>query len=88
MIEKSCRCGKSKKNFKMDIGPFYIDECCIEAGYDDLGNLKKKAEDQKEIANEEVKVQEQEVAQAEAPKEEKSKRRSKKKVEEDKASEE
>lgn len=38
MFLKECRCGKSKKNFKMDIGPFYIDECCSEAGYDCQGN--------------------------------------------------
>lgn len=42
MYEKTCRCGKSKKNFKVDIGPFYVDECCLEAGYDEAGNLKKK----------------------------------------------
>jgi hypothetical protein len=39
MIEKSCACGKSKKNFKMDIGPFYVADCCKDAGYDDLGRL-------------------------------------------------
>lgn len=38
MIEKTCRCGKTKKNFKIDIGPFFIDQCCTEAGYDHLGN--------------------------------------------------
>lgn len=38
MIEKTCRCGKSKKNFNVDIGPFFIAECCTEAGYDHLGN--------------------------------------------------
>lgn len=45
MIEKTCRCGKTKKNFKVDIGPFFVDECCIEAGYDEVGNLKKKPMD-------------------------------------------
>lgn len=49
MIEKPCRCGKSKKNFRIDIGPFFIGECCIEAGYDDMGNLIKKAESKPEI---------------------------------------
>ncbi len=39
MILKSCVCGASKKNFKMDIGPFYVGECCKDAGYDDLGRL-------------------------------------------------
>ena len=38
MKEKSCRCGASKKRFKIDIGPFYVGECCLNAGYDDLGN--------------------------------------------------
>jgi hypothetical protein len=38
MYEKSCRCGASKKNFKIDIGPFYIAECCKKAGFDHLGN--------------------------------------------------
>lgn len=42
MIEKTCRCGKTKKNFKIDIGPFFVDECCLEAGYDEVGNLVKK----------------------------------------------
>lgn len=45
MIEKTCRCGKTKKNFVIDIGPFFIEECCIEAGYDHLGNKKIAAED-------------------------------------------
>lgn len=39
MIEKSCRCGKIKKNFQIDIGPFFIAECCTEAGYNHLGEL-------------------------------------------------
>lgn len=42
MIEKTCRCGKTKKNFKIDIGPFFVDECCLEAGYDEVGNRVKK----------------------------------------------
>ena len=41
MKEKSCRCGKSKKNFKMDIGPFYVGDCCLESGFDGLGNSKR-----------------------------------------------
>lgn len=40
MQEKSCRCGASKKRFKIDIGPFYVDSCCLAAGFDDLGNPK------------------------------------------------
>lgn len=42
MYEKTCRCGTSKKNFKIDIGPFFIGECCTEAGYDEYG--KKSVE--------------------------------------------
>ena len=42
MYLKTCRCGKSQKNFKVDIGEFYVEECCIEAGYDELGNLKEQ----------------------------------------------
>lgn len=45
MLEKTCRCGKTKKNFVIDIGPFFIEECCIEAGFDHLGNKKITAED-------------------------------------------
>lgn len=41
MTEKSCRCGASKKRFKMDIGPFFIAECCEDAGFDNLGNRKE-----------------------------------------------
>ncbi len=45
MFEKSCRCGKTKKNFKVDIGEFFIDECCTEAGYDHLGKRAVDVED-------------------------------------------
>jgi len=37
MFKVKCRCAKSEKNFKFEIGPFYMDECCKSAGYDDLG---------------------------------------------------
>lgn len=37
MIEITCRCGKSKKTFKHNIGPYYVDECCLAEGYDELG---------------------------------------------------
>jgi uncharacterized membrane protein YqiK len=43
MFEKTCRCGKSKKNFKIDIGDFFVDDCCLEAGYNELGELVKKS---------------------------------------------
>lgn len=45
MFEKSCRCGKTKKNFKVDIGEFFINDCCTEAGYDHLGKKAIDAED-------------------------------------------
>lgn len=32
-----CRCGKRTKFFKYLELEFYIDECCIEAGYDEQG---------------------------------------------------
>lgn len=50
MIEKSCRCGKIKKNFFMDIGPFFIGDCCIEAGYDHKGNLVKELEAEQKVS--------------------------------------
>lgn len=59
MLEKTCRCGKTKKNFVIDIGPFFIEECCIEAGFDHLGNKKITAED--------VGLTESEVADATNP---------------------
>lgn len=40
MFKKKCVCGIANKNFKYDIGEFYVDECCKSAGYDDLGNRK------------------------------------------------
>lgn len=46
MIEKPCRCGAIKKNFQIDIGPFFIYDCCVEAGYDHMGN---KAEEAKSV---------------------------------------
>ena len=39
---KPCACGSSQKDFKIDIGPFYVDECCLANGYDELGNKIKK----------------------------------------------
>ena len=42
MFKKKCRCGTTEKNFKMDIGPFFINECCEKAGFDEKG---LKAED-------------------------------------------
>jgi hypothetical protein len=39
MFYKKCRCGKTGRNFMKDIGEFYIEDCCTEAGYDYKGNL-------------------------------------------------
>lgn len=44
MFKKNCACGKANKNFKYDIGTFYVDECCKAAGYDDLGQRKSSGE--------------------------------------------
>lgn len=33
-----CRCGAQTQNFKNNIGPFFIAECCKAKGYDALGN--------------------------------------------------
>lgn len=41
MFLVKCKCGKSQKNFKFNIGEFFIDECCEKAGFDHKGNLKK-----------------------------------------------
>lgn len=30
MFKKTCKCGKSEKNFKFDIGPCFEGDCCIE----------------------------------------------------------
>ncbi len=52
MFEKSCRCGKSKMNFKIDIGPFYVTDCCEAEGYDAEGNkaLKELTDEEKDLA--------------------------------------
>jgi hypothetical protein len=61
MIEISCRCGASKKRFNINIGPFYIAECCEEAGYDHLGNRK-------DVAPESLGLTEQDAAEVESAK--------------------
>lgn len=35
-----CRCGANARQFKTNIGEFYIEECCAEAGFDHLGRSK------------------------------------------------
>jgi len=52
MVEVTCKCGKTKKNFKFDVGSF-VDECCVEAGYDELGNRVKKPLDTTGLPSEE-----------------------------------
>lgn len=48
MIKIKCRCGKSEKSFKKEIGPFYIDECCEKAGFDEFGKLPEDYEQDEE----------------------------------------
>ena len=50
MFKKKCRCGKTSKNFKKDIGPFFINECCEEAGFDAFG--RKEGEIVEEVLEE------------------------------------
>jgi len=50
MFLKSCVCGKTSKNFKFDIGPFFVTDCCEEAGYDCKGVLKEpKVEEKQQV---------------------------------------
>lgn len=36
-----CACGATQKQFANDIGPFFVNECCTKAGYDELGKKSK-----------------------------------------------
>ncbi len=45
MFSVKCRCGKSEKTFQNDVGPFFIAECCEEAGYDHMGVMTKSDEE-------------------------------------------
>ncbi len=63
MYQKECRCGKSKKQFKADIGPFFINGCCKLAGYDiygkkgeGSGEAEKKAEAENQAAEDKKKA--------------------------------
>lgn len=49
MYQISCRCGASKKNFKFNIGDFYIEECCEKAGYDVFGQKKAEGMSEEEL---------------------------------------
>ena len=40
MYKKKCRCEATEKNFKFDIGEFFVNECCEKAGYDEKGKLE------------------------------------------------
>lgn len=64
-MQKPCRCGKTNKNFKIDIGPFFVNDCCLEAGFDGLGNEVRK----------EVPAKSQSPKIEEAPEKPKQKRR-------------
>lgn len=57
MFKKQCRCGAIEKSFKIDIGPFFISECCEKAGYDEKGQL----------IGEDGEIVEDEVQEPEAP---------------------
>lgn len=48
MFLKTCKCGKSQKNFKIDIGEFFINDCCLLEGYDHLGKKEGEIEEVKE----------------------------------------
>lgn len=54
MFEKPCRCGKTKKRFKKDIGPFFINQCCRDAGYDNRGELVEAPKEQASVEKESV----------------------------------
>lgn len=41
MYEIQCACKKSKKNFKFEIGSFFINDCCEKSGYDEFGKTKE-----------------------------------------------
>lgn len=45
MFKKSCFCGERTKNFKVDIGPAYMDVCCKAKGYNVNGKLDSEAQD-------------------------------------------
>lgn len=50
MHKIKCRCGASEKTFKFDIGPFFMNECCEKAGYDEKGELKDGVDLKDELA--------------------------------------
>ncbi len=41
MYAIKCRCGAQTKNFKHNIGAFYMDRCCEDAGYNSEGVMTK-----------------------------------------------
>ena len=51
MFKRKCACGETEKSFKIDIGPFFVNECCEQAGYDVYGKTEadyKKEENEQE----------------------------------------
>jgi hypothetical protein len=54
MFSKRCACGIATKNFHRDIGDFYVDECCLAAGYDELGKLKNPTPEVKSSVTDKV----------------------------------
>lgn len=66
MFKKRCRCGKTEKNFKIDIGPFFVTDCCEEEGFDCFGKKKEDYQEEKELQEESKQEEpEQEVEQEE-----------------------
>lgn len=62
MFKRKCKCNKSEKNFKMDIGPFFVNECCVESGYDELGNKKESIDESaNQVSNESPKLKKGEL---------------------------
>lgn len=77
MYEKPCVCGKSKKNFKFDIGPFFINICCRDAGYNEKGEKSSSVKEELKV-EESQPVMELEVKQEEPKSEKKKNKKSKK----------
>tara|TARA_R110000868_G_C10973188_1_gene771586 strand:+ start:106778 stop:107173 length:396 start_codon:yes stop_codon:yes gene_type:complete len=66
MFKIKCRCGSSEKSFKIDIGEFFMNECCFKAGYDAQGNKEgEEQESEDQGQDESSESQEQEESQEE-----------------------
>lgn len=65
MFTKKCFCGERTKNFKVDIGPGYMDNCCKSKGYNVKGELEGKPQnDEPEAVVEESKEAQEDMQQA------------------------